>query len=81
MNRVNIHDAKTHLSEYLARLKEGESIILCRRNTPVAEIRLLPDKRTAKRPIGLAKRIFEVPASFFEELPEDIMQSFTRDEA
>ncbi|PWB81468.1 MAG: prevent-host-death protein [Candidatus Methylomirabilota bacterium] len=76
MIKVNIHEAKAHLSEYLAKLKEGEVIILCKRNTPIAEIRLLPGPASAPRPIGLAKGVFRVPASFFEPLPEDVLSEF-----
>lgn len=76
MMKINIHDAKTHLSEYLAKLKEGETIILCKRNTPIAEIRLLPAPVRTPRPIGLARGVFQVPASFFEPLPEDILAGF-----
>ena len=75
MIHLNIHEAKTHLSRYLARLKEGEVIVLCRRNVPIAEIRPLP-KRGAKRPIGLAKGEFKIPADFFEPLPEDFVEAF-----
>ncbi len=39
MIRVNIHEAKTHLSKYLEKVAEGETIILCKRNVPIAEIR------------------------------------------
>ena len=74
--RVNMHDAKTNLSAYVARLREGEAIVLCRRNTPVAEIRLLPKQRVSRRPIGLAAGSFSVPASFFEPLPEDLVRAF-----
>lgn len=28
------------------------------------------------RPIGLAKGMFEIPQSFFEELPEEILDAF-----
>lgn len=41
MIKVNIHEAKTHLSRYLERLSEGERIVLCKRNVPIAEIRPL----------------------------------------
>ena len=39
---LNIHEAKTHLSRYLPALEQGETIILCKRNVPIAEIRPLP---------------------------------------
>jgi prevent-host-death family protein len=70
MIKLNIHEAKTHLSRYLARVAAGETIVLCNRNVPVAEIRPLPKRRNAKRPIGLGKGVFTVPPEFFEPLPE-----------
>ena len=76
MIKLNIHEAKTHLSRYLSRLEQGESILLCKRNTPVAEIRPLPSTRKGKRPIGLAKDLFKVPKKFFEPLPRDVVDSF-----
>ena len=39
VKQVNIHDAKTNLSRYLAELTPGEPIALCNRNRPAAEIR------------------------------------------
>ena len=76
MIRLNIHEAKTHLSRYLARLRRGETIILCKRNIPIAEIRPLPPQRKAKRPIGLAKGKLKVPPDFFEPLPPEFISAF-----
>ena len=76
MIRLNIHEAKTHLSRYLARLARGETILLCKRNIPIAEIRPLPPHRKVKRPIGLAKGKLKVPPDFFEPLPADVVNSF-----
>lgn len=76
MVRLNIHEAKTHLSRYLRLLEEGEVILLCRRNVPIAEIRPLRPGKRKPRPIGVAKGEFEVPASFFEPLPEEILEAF-----
>ncbi len=39
MVMVNINEAKTHLSHYAKRVKAGETIILCDRNVPFAELR------------------------------------------
>jgi antitoxin (DNA-binding transcriptional repressor) of toxin-antitoxin stability system len=41
MLKVNIHQAKTHLSRYAKRVKAGETVLLCDRNKPFAEIRPL----------------------------------------
>jgi prevent-host-death family protein len=76
MIKLNIHEAKTHLSRYLDRVLEGESIILCRRNIPIAEIRPIAKERRGKRPIGLAAGKFEISKDFFEPLPDDIVDSF-----
>jgi antitoxin (DNA-binding transcriptional repressor) of toxin-antitoxin stability system len=76
MKKLNIHDAKTHLSEHLAGLCHGETIILCRRNRPIAEIRSLQEEETAPRPLGLASDVFQVPAEFFAPLPDDVLSSF-----
>ncbi len=74
--KLNIHEAKTHLSYHLARLREGEKILLCKRNVPVAEIRPLRTVQKKKRPIGLSKGKFVIPESFFEPLPEEILTAF-----
>ena len=70
------HEAKTHLSRYLARVAAGETVLLCNRNVPVAEIRAVPARPTVKRPIGLAKG-FTVPISFFEPLPAAEIEEWT----
>src|SRR5437899_9242427 len=41
MIKVNIFEAKAKLSEYLNRLKRGERVIICKRNHPIAELRLI----------------------------------------
>ena len=76
MIKLNIHEAKTHLSKYLAKLKTGEPILLCKRNHPVAEITALPKTPVHPRPIGLAKGQFSVPRSFFEPLPDELLHAF-----
>ena len=77
MITINVQEAKTHLSYYLDEVAKGESFILCKRNKPIAEIRPIVSKVTEKRPIGLAKGIFTVPASFFDELPEETIALFS----
>lgn len=79
MIKLNMHEAKTHLSRYLARLKEGEKIVICKRNQPIAEIHTLPKAPAKKRPLGLAKGKIVIPASFFDPLPEDVLRAFEGD--
>jgi antitoxin (DNA-binding transcriptional repressor) of toxin-antitoxin stability system len=80
LNRVNIHDGKTNLSRYLAELKPGETLVLCNRNRPVAELRSLRKKGDRKPRIGAGKAEFgefAVPDSFFEPLPDEISKAFS----
>lgn len=75
MKRVNMHEAKTNLSRYMEELSSGDTLLLCNRNEPVAEIRKIAGKAPAPR-IGVAKGMFIVPDSFFEPLPPDVMKAF-----
>jgi prevent-host-death family protein len=76
MIRLNIHEAKTHLSKYLAKVKRGETILLCKRNVPIAEIRPVKAENHQPRPIGLDKGRLTVPKSFFDPLPDDLLDLF-----
>ena len=76
MIKLNIHEAKTHLSKYLARLAKGESILLCKRNEPIAEIRPLNVRRNKPRPLGLAKGTVQMRPGFFEPLPGEDIELF-----
>lgn len=76
MIKLNVSEAKTHLSKYLAKLTAGEGILLCKRNHPIAEITALPKPLTRARPMGLAKGRFTVPRSFIEPLPDTLLQTF-----
>ena len=76
MIRLNIHEAQTHLSRYLKYIEAGETILLCKHNVPIAEIRPLSQQRTTPRPLGTAKGQVKVPPAFFEPLPEDILRAF-----
>lgn len=77
MQTINIHEAKAKLSEYLAAVEAGETVVICRRNVPVAEIVAIRKARKAPRPIGLAcDADYELPASFFEPLPEALLNTF-----
>jgi prevent-host-death family protein len=76
MKKVNVQDAKTHLSRYLERVERGETIVICRRNEPIAEIKPVSRARTKPRPLGLAKGTLRIPRSFFEPLPEEIVRAF-----
>ena len=47
----------------------------CRRNVPLVELRPRPKPPRMSRPVG-RDRTMEVPASFFEPLPQDLLRAF-----
>ena len=52
MTTVNVHEAKTTLSELIARAEAGEEVVIARANKPV--VRLVPiENRPLKRILGL----------------------------
>jgi antitoxin (DNA-binding transcriptional repressor) of toxin-antitoxin stability system len=61
---------------YLKKLRDGDTVVICKRNIPIAEIRGVAAARSKKRPIGLAKGEFSVPVSFFEPLPQVMLNGF-----
>jgi len=68
--QVNVQDAKTRLSELLQRVEKGEEITIARAGKPVA--RLVAVEAPAKRVLGFAKDLPQLPDSFFfDPLPED----------
>jgi prevent-host-death family protein len=74
MAMVNVHEAKTHLSALLQRVEAGEEIVIARAGEPVAK--LVPIHKPLPRVPGRWKGKIEVPDSFFDPLPEDIMRYF-----
>ena len=75
MIKLNVAEAKVRLSSCLDRVQQGETVIVCRRNVPTAELRPIPQSPDAQRPIGI-DRGMKVPDSFFEPLPEDVIEAF-----
>jgi antitoxin (DNA-binding transcriptional repressor) of toxin-antitoxin stability system len=76
MIMVNIHEVKARLSEYLSQVAQGEVVVICKRNVPIAELRHLPRRPAERRAVGFMKDEFTVPESFFEPLPGDLLDSF-----
>lgn len=66
--QVNVHEAKTRLSELLARVERGEEIVIARGGTPVA--RLVAAGAVPPRELGFLAGL-DTPPSFFEALPDD----------
>ncbi|MGE0001758.1 MAG: type II toxin-antitoxin system Phd/YefM family antitoxin [Fimbriimonadaceae bacterium] len=51
--RVNVQDAKTHLSRYLEMVRQGQPVIVCHRNVPIASLTAIPAPAVKRRIFGL----------------------------
>ena len=74
MKKLNLHEVKAQLSKYIEMVEAGETVIICKRNVPVAEIRPIPRKQKKVPELGWAEGTFTVPADFDETSAEDLNQ-------
>jgi prevent-host-death family protein len=74
MASVNVHEAKTHLSKLLARVRAGEEIIIAKNGQPIA--RLVRVEPPGRRLFGADRGRFEVPEDFDAPLPEEVLKDF-----
>jgi len=73
--QVNIHDAKTRLSQLLSRAEGGEETIIARAVRPVARLIAIREK-TVLRIAGTAKGKVRMESDFDEPLPESILREY-----
>ncbi len=71
---VNIHEAKTRLSQLIQQVEDGDEIIIARANKPVARLVAFQQKPVERR-VGDAKGLVEIMPDF-DQLPEDFMEHF-----
>ena len=67
MTKINIHEAKTHFSKLIDRVRAGEEIVIAKAGKPVAK--LMPIDRPAPRKPGIAEG--RLTDAFFEPLPAE----------
>ena len=79
MTKVNIQEAKTHLSRYIDRVEQGDVVVVCRHNRPVAELRAIetPPLRPA-RVAGLLKGRVHWERDAFAPMTDEEVGEFDR---
>lgn len=75
MTKVTIHSAKTNLSKLIAKVEDGEEIVICRGDKEVARLVRADagDAHTHPREPGRFKGKFRIDDRFFEPLPEEFL--------
>src|SRR6266446_7556334 len=71
MVKLNIHEFKTQFSKYIDLVESGETVIVCKRNVPVAEIRAIEKKKKRTPIFGSAAGMGEILPSFYEPMTEE----------
>ncbi len=75
MEKVNVHDAKTHFSPLLDQAQEGTEFVIAKAGRPVA--RLGPLVATPKkRRLGLLDGKCKIPDDFNTPLPDEVLAGF-----
>lgn len=73
--QVNIHEAKTHFSRLLARVKAGEEVIIAKAGKPIARL-VAVKEQPAQRVAGSAKGQVKIAPDFDAPLPEAVLEAF-----
>ena len=76
MIKVNIQEAKTHLSRYVDRVEQGDVVVVCRHNRPVAELRAIETSPVRQaRVAGLLRgRVQWEPGAFAPMTAEELAE-------
>ena len=74
---VNMHEAKTTLSQLVTAVEEGGEVILARGGKPVAK--LVPIRATRRRRLGQWKGKVRMSRDFDAPLPDEVLAAFGKD--
>ncbi|MEK6815637.1 MAG: type II toxin-antitoxin system Phd/YefM family antitoxin [Nitrospirota bacterium] len=75
MPKINIHEAKTHLSRYVEEAAQGKEIIIAKAGKPVARITPLAAAKVTRK-LGLLDGKARIPDDFNTPLPDDLIAEF-----
>ena len=75
--RVNVHEAKTHLSRLLAEVEKGQEIIVARDGKPVAKIVPFKPQKKNRIKFGDLKGKIWIADDFDDPLPDELLEKWT----
>ena len=75
MKQVNIHHAKTHLSELIASVEGGEEVVIARAGKPVVRlVKEAPERKVLREPGAMKGEIWFAPD--YDEADKEILEMF-----
>lgn len=77
MESVNMHDAKTRLSQLVARAAKGEAFIIAKAGKPLVRVTAIETPETGKQKrIGFMAGEFKVPDDFDRMGQDEVTEMF-----
>ena len=76
MTTVSVYDARAALSRLIKRALEGEDIVITSKGKPTVRLVPVEAEPPTQRQLGQLQGYMTVPDSFFEPLPDDILDAF-----
>lgn len=81
LEKVNMHEAKTHLSKLVERVEGGEEIVISRAGKPAAKLVPMPQAKPGKRKLGGWEGLMEMPTDEeWEQVDKEIEEMFEEGE-
>ena len=77
MKPVNVHDAKTHFSKLLEQVAAGETVVIAKAGSPVAQLAPLDAPVRSAQRIGFLAGRITVPDDFNTMGDDEIADSFS----
>lgn len=74
---MNIHQAKSQLSQLIAAAENGTEVIIARAGTTVAKLTAVREKQGSRSP-GSAKGKIKIGENFDDPLPQDLLRLFNK---
>jgi antitoxin (DNA-binding transcriptional repressor) of toxin-antitoxin stability system len=76
MTQIDVQQMEANPGVYLAQVANGETIVICRDQQPIAEMRPVEQQSKMPRPLGLGIGTGFIHPSFHEPLPDEVIESF-----
>lgn len=73
MRKVNVQEAKTHLSKLLAEVEQGGQVIIARSGRPIARLVAVTSET---RTLGMDEGRIRIAEDFDAPLPDDVLDAF-----
>lgn len=75
MSKINIHEAKTHLSRYVEEAARGKEIVIAKAGKPIARIAPLAIAKIPRK-LGLLNGKARIPDNFNAPLSDEQLAEF-----